>query len=352
MCRYNSSGALDYLGRIDHQVKIRGFRIELGEIESVILHHPQIKECVVVAKNRAHNSDDKILVAYIILSSNASPNITEMRQHIKEKLPEFMVPSSFVALDKLPLNPNGKVDRKALPEPSQMQTEFDVDYAPPITDGQKKLVEIWKQVLGLERVGINDDFFELGGDSILAIQLTSKINQSTKNETSSKIAVKHLFLHPTIHSLSLYIQSNIEQLYPQSSIDQPLENEIYQLGLSQFLFLRNEHQNSSLLVELKHPSLFTGYKTIPLCFPKRLEEMFQAIVQHYLIFQLKIWPSDTNNPKHFQTIERERAINFIPFHFIQVKLNSSRIESFLNNEISKIVSDSIQANSNGFLKVY
>ena len=238
MCRYNSSGALDYLGRIDHQVKIRGFRIELGEIESVILHHPQIKECVVVAKNRAHNSDDKILVAYIILSSNASPNITEMRQHIKEKLPEFMVPSSFVALDKLPLNPNGKVDRKALPEPSQMQTEFDVDYAPPITDGQKKLVEIWKQVLGLERVGINDDFFELGGDSILAIQLTSKINQSTKNETSSKIAVKHLFLHPTIHSLSLYIQSNIEQLYPQSSIDQPLENEIYQLGLSQFLFTK------------------------------------------------------------------------------------------------------------------
>ena len=186
----HEDGNLEYLGRIDHQVKVRGFRIELGEIEAVLNQHPLIRECIVIAREREEQGGggDLRLVAYIVTTTQeddsvewqseegVSTSTSALRQFLKEKLPEYMIPSAFVRLLRLPLTPNGKVDRKALPAPDQTRPELEgVDYVAPQTPIEHHLVEIWKELLGLERVGIHDNFFELGGHSLLATQLVSRL---------------------------------------------------------------------------------------------------------------------------------------------------------------------------------
>jgi amino acid adenylation domain-containing protein/non-ribosomal peptide synthase protein (TIGR01720 family) len=169
--RWRADGQLDYLGRADDQVKIRGFRIELGEVNSALLRHPDVAEAVVIA--REENSGHKRLVAYLVPVSGATVDPAALRAVVGEVLPDYMVPSAFVVLDRLPLNPNGKLDRRALPTPDW--TSASRDYVPPSTDIQRALVQIWAEVLGVERVGTEDNFFELGGDSILSIRVLSQI---------------------------------------------------------------------------------------------------------------------------------------------------------------------------------
>ncbi|MGB7604879.1 MAG: thioesterase domain-containing protein, partial [Lutisporaceae bacterium] len=189
----------EFLGRIDNQVKIRGFRIELGEIESKLLSHTEIKEAVVIDKEDGNNN--KYLCAYIAVEREQT--VAELREHLSKELPEYMIPSYFIQLEKLPLTANGKVDRKALPEP-QGSINAGVEYVAPSNEVEEKLAAIWQEVLGVEKVGVNNNFFELGGHSLKAMNVTSKI----KKEIGIDIPLKELFVAPTIRQLSEYISNN------------------------------------------------------------------------------------------------------------------------------------------------
>ena len=195
LARYSTDGDIEYLGRVDHQVKIHGFRIELGEIESVLSAHPEIKNSVVVASE--DQTGNKRLVAYLVVQGGAPPTIGELRTSLKEKLPDYMIPSGFVFLDKLPLTPNGKLDRQALPKPDRLRSDDDGSFVPPGTAVEERLAGIWAGVLGIERVGIRDNFFELGGDSILSIQIIARANQ-----VGLQLTPKLLFQNQTVAELA------------------------------------------------------------------------------------------------------------------------------------------------------
>nr|WP_244239126.1 non-ribosomal peptide synthetase [Corallococcus carmarthensis] len=191
--RYRMDGRLEYLGRIDFQVKVRGFRIELGEIEAALRRVPGLKDAVVVAKGEAA---DKRLVAYVTPKANASLEVEAIRTHLRQGLPEYMVPATFMVLDALPLNSNGKVDRKALPEPEAPQSGN--TYEAPRTEVEAKLASIWAEVLRLPQVGVKDSFFELGGHSLLATQVVSRV----RAEFSVELPLRALFESPTVEALA------------------------------------------------------------------------------------------------------------------------------------------------------
>jgi amino acid adenylation domain-containing protein len=177
LVRYLTDGNIEFLGRIDEQVKIRGFRVEIGEVESVLGQHPLVKACAVLATD--DGSGEKRLVAYVV---GESLDADELRKHLKQTLPEFMVPSVFVPMAKLPLTPNGKLDKRALPAPEPSAGSRDRVYAAPRNKLEHRLTEIWQSVLKVERVGIDDDFFDLGGHSLLAVRLFAKISNELAGE--------------------------------------------------------------------------------------------------------------------------------------------------------------------------
>lgn len=174
LARYLPDGNIEFLGRIDHQVKLRGFRIELGEIETALSQHSGVKHTVVIV--REDLSYQKRLVAYVVSRQKPIPTIYNLRQFLAQKLPEYMIPSAFVFLDELPLTPNGKIDRKALPQPEQTRPELEERFTPPRTPVEEELARIWCEVLRLDRIGIHDSFFTLGGHSLSATQVISRIN--------------------------------------------------------------------------------------------------------------------------------------------------------------------------------
>ncbi|WP_036486315.1 non-ribosomal peptide synthetase [Myxosarcina sp. GI1] len=199
---YLPDGNIEFLGREDFQVKIGGYRIELGEIEAVLTQHPAVDKAVVVVAGK--NSKEQRLVAYAVVNEEISCN--ELRGFLKEKLSEYMIPSAFMYLEKLPLSANGKIDRNALPNPEILLQEFAIPYTPPQNAIEETLVSIWQTVLDLEQVGIDHNFFEIGGNSLLITQVYSKLkNQSGDNlETFS---IVDLFKYPTIRSLAQYLQT-------------------------------------------------------------------------------------------------------------------------------------------------
>ena len=176
LARWRADGSLDFLGRVDHQVKLRGFRIELGEIEAALTEHPSIRQAVVVV--REHAPGAKRLVAYVAPDGGADLDISELRKRLGEILPTYMIPDAFVTLPALPLTPNGKVDRRALPVEEITRPDLNVEFAPPACPREEKLARIWREVLRLDRVGIRDDFFDLGGHSLLLVQLWHRISQT------------------------------------------------------------------------------------------------------------------------------------------------------------------------------
>ncbi|MEH2077944.1 MAG: amino acid adenylation domain-containing protein [Nostoc sp.] len=197
--RYLPDGNIEFLGRIDNQVKVRGFRIELGEIETVLTTHPQVKEAVVIA--RVDQPGNKRLVAYIVPKQHL--DTSELLCYLKQKLPEYMLPSAFVKLlDALPLTPSGKTDRRALPAPLSRETRnISTDLIPPRTATEEVLAEIWSDVLGLEQVGIHDNFFALGGHSLSAMQVIARLRETFKVE----LLISCLFDYPTIVELEQQI---------------------------------------------------------------------------------------------------------------------------------------------------
>jgi acyl-CoA synthetase (AMP-forming)/AMP-acid ligase II len=193
---YRSDGGIEYLGRLDHQVKIRGFRIELGEIESVLSQHPGVRETVAVV--REDESGDRRLVAYIVSNSDSTPTAGELRNFLKSKLPDYMIPSAIISLDALPLTSNGKVDRKALPAPDATRPELEAIFVGPQSRLETILVAIWSGVLGLERVGIHDNFFELGGHSLLLARVHGQLQTVLRRD----LPMIELFRYPTICTLA------------------------------------------------------------------------------------------------------------------------------------------------------
>lgn len=201
LARYRPDGNIEFLGRLDDQVKIRGFRIELGEIEAVLSQHPDVGETVVIIWEEV--PDDKHLVAYIVPNQAQKPTSIDLRQFLKEKLPQHMVPFAYVMLESLPLTPNGKVDRRALPAPNTLGFDIKEDYVAPRTPVEEVLVGIWTKVLGRKQVGVYDNFFDLGGHSLLATQLSSRIRDALQVELS----VRNLFEAPTVAHLARYIET-------------------------------------------------------------------------------------------------------------------------------------------------
>jgi acyl carrier protein len=206
LARHLPSGDIEYLGRVDQQVKVRGFRIELGEIEAVLSQHPQIAAAVVLAHEVTPG--DTRMVGYIVPAQAAgetgvdsAPGPDELRSFLKERLPGYMVVSAFVMLDALPLTANGKIDRQALPVPDAVRPALQVAYVAPRTPIEEEIAGLWSQVLHVDRVGIHDHFFDLGGHSVLAIRLASLVRE----QFGVDISLRELFEAPTIAELSTVI---------------------------------------------------------------------------------------------------------------------------------------------------
>jgi amino acid adenylation domain-containing protein len=199
LARYLPDGNIEFLGRIDHQVKIRGFRIEPGEIETVLANHSTVREAVVVAREDA--TGNKRLIAYIVPHQDQAATASELCAFLKQQLPDYMIPATFMFLDALPLTPNGKVDRRALPDSDIARPELDEIFVAPRNPTEKVLADIWAEILQVERVGMNDNFFELGGHSLLAVRLIAQIQQ----QFEKKLPVAVLFQAPTIAQLARFI---------------------------------------------------------------------------------------------------------------------------------------------------
>ncbi|RKZ52372.1 MAG: non-ribosomal peptide synthetase, partial [Candidatus Parabeggiatoa sp. nov. 3] len=196
LARYLPDGNIEYLGRIDNQVKMRGFRIELGEIEAVLAQYPAIREVVTIV--REDQPDNKRLVAYIVPKEETALTPDELRPFLKAKLPDYMVPKAFVILEAFPLTPNGKIDRHALPAPEQVFSPTEETSIMPQTDMERSIATVWQEVLHVDKVGIYDNFFDLGGHSLLIIQIQAKLQKAF----AKQISVVELFEHPTIHALA------------------------------------------------------------------------------------------------------------------------------------------------------
>jgi amino acid adenylation domain-containing protein len=212
LARYRPDGTIEFLGRADQQVKIRGFRIELGEIEAALGQHPAVREAVVLAREDEVEDPpsslgaEKRLVAYVVAEREQFPTTTDLRNFLRDKLPEHMVPAVFVSLDALPLMPNGKTDRRALRAPDQSRPELDQAFLAPRSATEELLVDIWVELLGIERIGVHDNFFDLGGHSLLATQLVSRVREAFQVE----IPVRRLFEAPTVAGLAESIEAALQ----------------------------------------------------------------------------------------------------------------------------------------------
>ncbi|EOP94530.1 amino acid adenylation domain-containing protein [Bacillus cereus VD140] len=198
LARWLSDGNIEFLGRIDNQVKVRGFRVEIGEIEAKLLGNQNINQAVVI--DRKDNAGFTYLCAYII--AKEALTTSELRDYLSNYLPDYMIPSFFIQLDKMPLTPNGKIDRKALPLVQEGDLSKGTDYEAPRNEVEEHLVSAWQDVLGIKEIGINDSFFEVGGDSIKALQIVSKLSK-----VNLKLKIKDLFENPKIKNLSKYVKN-------------------------------------------------------------------------------------------------------------------------------------------------
>ncbi|MEG4026408.1 amino acid adenylation domain-containing protein [Microcoleus sp. S13C4] len=196
LARYLPDGNIEYMGRIDDQVKIRGFRIELGELETALAQHPNVAEAIVIV--REDIPGDKRLVAYVVASKEFASSPNELRHFLQKKLPEYMIPNAFVFLEALPLTPSGKVNRRSLPVPEGNREELETAFIAPRTPVEEKLAEIWKKILGIDRVGIYDRFFDLGGHSLKVTQLMFKVKDAFQVEVS----LRQFFEVPTIAGIA------------------------------------------------------------------------------------------------------------------------------------------------------
>lgn len=243
LARYLSDGQIEFLGRVDDQVKIRGFRIEVGEIEVALCEHEAVREAIVVAHEDVRGT--KRLAAYIVPARKDAGSV-ELREYLKERVPDYMVPTAFVMLGEMPLTRNGKVDRRKLPPVDSADQSSEKSFVAPRTVIERQLAEIWCQLLGLDRVGIHDNFFELGGDSILSIQIIARANRA-----GLQLASKHLFQHQTVAELAMVAGKGQAVQAEQGTVTgnvplTPIQHWFFEQNLADA-----HHFNQSLLLELR-----------------------------------------------------------------------------------------------------
>ncbi|UKO95748.1 non-ribosomal peptide synthetase [Nostoc sp. UHCC 0870] len=267
LVRYLPDGNIEFFSRIDNQVKIRGFRIELAEIEAFLTQNPQIRDAVVIA--REDKPGIKSLAAYVI-PEGKQPTSSELRSFLKEKLPEYMIPASFTVLEALPITPNGKVDRRALPVP-EFEFNDTTNFVSPRTNTEKILLKIWQDVLLLNKVCIHDNFFELGGDSIIGIQIVARANQA-----GLKLTPKQLFQHQTIAELAAVAVTTTAKEAEQGLI----QGIVPLTPIQHWFFERNlpepHHFNQSVLLEVP-----------PNIQPELLEQALQKLLYHHDALRLR-----------------------------------------------------------------
>ena len=216
--RLRSDGRLYHLGRKDFQLSVRGYRVEAGEIETLLLAQDNVKEAIVATAENSTGAAEDRLVAYIVAFAKPFPATSTLRRAAREKLPAYMVPSDFVFLESLPLTPNGKVDRLALPARDRSRPELEVAYATPRSDVEKLLAEIWAEVLAIDSIGIHDNFFDLGGDSLAASRVISRVIQSFKLD----LPVKALFDAPTVARMAEVVKQNETHRADDAALEQML----------------------------------------------------------------------------------------------------------------------------------
>jgi acyl carrier protein len=198
--RYVGKGDLEFLGRVDRQVKVHGFRVEPGEIEAVLQRHPSVRQAVVVARNDKAGATQ--LCAYVVPASPTAPGTSSLREYLAPRLPEYMVPASFVNLKALPLTPNGKIDTRALPDPDQARGGRTRPLVPPRNAVEEQVAAIWKEVLEVEAVGVEDDFFELGGHSLLATKVLARVQRAFEVQ----VPLRTIFHTPTVAGLAAEVE--------------------------------------------------------------------------------------------------------------------------------------------------
>lgn len=196
LARFLPDGNVEYIGRMDRQVKVRGYRIELGEIQAVLDQYAGVRESTVIV--REDQPGDKRIVAYLVPKEGQSPTPSELREHLRQKLPDYMIPSAFVSMGEMPLTPNGKVDRKSLPSPQQDRTEPGKQFVAPRDALEQQLAKLWEKAFGIQPIGVRDNFFELGGHSLLAVKLFTQIQKLT----GKNLPLVTLFQAPTIEQLA------------------------------------------------------------------------------------------------------------------------------------------------------
>ena len=269
LVRYRAGGHLEYLGRLDNQVKIRGFRVELGEIETVLLQHPDIEQTVVHLRTDDHAH--RRLVAYVVTAETMPP---DLRSFLLSKLPDYMVPAYFVPLSELPLLPNGKLDRQALPAPEVQASS--TAWEAPSTDMEQQLATIWSELLQVASVGIHDNFFELGGDSILAIQAIARAYQ-----LGLQFTPRELFQHQTIAELAAIAATRAPSQAEQGLVLGPVPLTPMQHWFFAQHLTHPEHWNQAILLEVREP-----------LHGQRLELALDLLLKHHDALRARFTPAD------------------------------------------------------------
>lgn len=269
LARLLPDGNIEWLGRTDQQVKLRGFRVELGEIEAKLREHEAIAECVLLL--REDTPGEKRLVAYCVLSGTPAVADQELKDFLRATLPEFMIPAAFVYLSRLPLTPNGKIDRRTLPPPDSVKRESHTEAAVPRNAAEEELVRIWREILRLEQIGIHDNFFHLGGDSILAIQIVARANRA-----GLRLTPRQLFQHQTVAELAGVIGQagvvTIDQERVSGPVPlTPIQHWFFEQDLSD-----PHHYNQAILLEAR--------ETLS---PAVVEETVERLVAHHDALRLR-----------------------------------------------------------------
>ncbi|MEU3648454.1 non-ribosomal peptide synthase/polyketide synthase [Lentzea sp. NPDC034063] len=280
--RWTAGGLLEYLGRVDEQVKIRGFRIEPGEVEAALRGHAEVAEAVVVARE---DEGHRRLVAYLV-PAQRTPEALELRAWLKQTLPDYMVPSAFVVLDRLPMTTSGKVDRNALPAPARRQEG--PSGTAPRTETERRLAEVWAAVLGVERLGVEDNFFALGGDSILSIQVVSRARQAGLRLTS-----KDIFRHQTVAELAVVVGTGVAEPADPDLILGPAP-----LTPIQRWLLETEHDDP------RHFTMSTLAELPPDLDDEALSRALDAVVAHHDALRARFTQVDGQWQQEFAPAER------------------------------------------------
>jgi len=310
LVRYLPDGNIEFKGRIDNQVKVRGFRIELGEIEALLSKHPQVREAVVIV--REDQPGNKRLTGYV-LPYLEPPTSSALRGFLKERLPEYMVPAAFVIMEAFPLTPNGKVDRKALPAPDGQRDE-DSGFVAPRTPTEETLAAIWSEILRVERVGVGDNFFALGGDSIISIQIIARANQA-----GLQLTPKQLFQYQTIAELAAVasttaVRQATQGLVTGSAPLTPIQHWFFQQDLP-----APHHFNQSVLLSVP-PDLQ----------PQLLEQAVQKILNHHDALRSRFIPSDTGWQQVYATPDERIPFQVADLSAIPLPEQSAQMEAIAN----------------------